>query len=69
MTNLRNDSVQPNPNVQNTDILSITMPMINRMKVEDKSESTITSYVTDRFLGTRINVLNGHLREETYTSV
>jgi len=45
------------------------MPMINRMKVEGKAESTITSYVTDRFLGTRINVLNGHLSEETYTSV
>lgn len=37
--------VQANPNVQNTDILSITLPMINRMKVEDKSPQTIKSYV------------------------
>ena len=37
--------VQAYPNVQNTDILSITLPMINRMKVEDKSDQTITSYV------------------------
>ena len=31
--------------VQNTDVLSITLPMINRMKVEDKSNQTIKSYV------------------------
>jgi site-specific recombinase XerD len=31
--------------VQNTDVLSITLPMINRMKVEDKSNLTIKSYV------------------------
>ena len=37
--------VQAQTKVQNTDILSITMPMINRMKVEDKSDQTITSYV------------------------
>jgi len=30
---------------KNSDVLSITLPMINRMKVEDKSEQTITSYV------------------------
>jgi site-specific recombinase XerD len=45
MTSLETALVQASPNVQNTDILSITMPMINRMKVEDKSEQTITSYV------------------------
>jgi len=45
MTNLKFGYVQPNPNVQNTDILNITMPLINRIKVEGKSESTITSYV------------------------
>ncbi len=27
--------VQVSPKVQNTDVLSITMPMINRMKIED----------------------------------
>lgn len=32
-------------NVQNQDILSITIPMINRMRVEAKSEQTIKSYV------------------------
>lgn len=45
MTRFKNANVQANPNVQNTDILSITLPMINRMKVEDKSEKTITAYV------------------------
>ena len=45
MTNLRNASVQANPNMQNTDTLSITIPMITRMKVEDKSENTIICYV------------------------
>lgn len=45
MTSFKKASVQAKPNVQNTDILSITLPMINRMKVEDKSEQTITSYV------------------------
>ena len=44
MTNLRNGSVQPNPKVQNTDLLSITIPMVNRMKVEDKAEDTILAY-------------------------
>lgn len=44
--NSSNDGlVQPIPNVQKSDILSITLPMINRMKIEDKSEQTITSYV------------------------
>jgi site-specific recombinase XerD len=37
--------VQAIPNVQKNDILSITLPMINRMKVEEKSEQTIKSYV------------------------
>ncbi|MFT5983515.1 MAG: hypothetical protein ACI9RM_001962 [Ulvibacter sp.] len=45
MTSLRITSIQANPNVQNTDTLSITIPMTNRMKVEDKPENTITSYV------------------------
>jgi hypothetical protein len=44
-----NDSKMPiqegSSNVLKKDILSITMPMINRMKIEDKSEQTITSYV------------------------
>jgi len=35
MTSLKPASVQANPNVLNTDVLSITMPMINRMKIED----------------------------------
>jgi len=30
---------------QHTDLLSITLPMINRIKVKDKSEQTIKSYV------------------------
>ena len=44
-------SLKPNPNkgalkVQHSqDVLSITMPMINRMTVEEKSKQTITSYV------------------------
>ena len=45
MTSLKPASVQANPNVLNTDVLSITMPMINRMKIEDKSNQTIKSYV------------------------
>lgn len=45
MTSLKKASVQTDPNVQNSDILSMTIPMINRMKVEEKSEKTITSYV------------------------
>lgn len=45
MTSFPKANVQANPNVQNSDILSITLPMINRMKVEDKSEQTITAYV------------------------
>lgn len=31
--------------IKNTDVLSITMPMINWMKIEDKSNQTIKSYV------------------------
>jgi site-specific recombinase XerD len=45
MNTLKPASVQAKPNVQKTDILSITIPMINRMKVEDKSDQTIKSYV------------------------
>ena len=45
MTNLRNGSLQPNPNVQNPDILHITIALINRMKVTGRAENTITSYV------------------------
>lgn len=37
--------VQAQSKVQKTDVLSITLPLINRMKVEEKSEKTITSYV------------------------
>jgi len=32
-------------NVQNQDLLSITLPMINRMTVEGKAKATITAYV------------------------
>ena len=46
MTNLRNGSVAPDPNIQNTDILHTTMPLINRMKVAERSENTVTSYVS-----------------------
>ena len=46
MSNQKQAYVQANPKVQNIDILSITLPMINRMKVEEKSEQTInTIYV------------------------
>ena len=45
MNQLNAGEVQPQSNVQKLDILSITMPMINRMKIEDKSAQTITSYV------------------------
>jgi len=45
MTSLSQSRVQAQSIVQNNDILSITLPMINRMKVEDKSMQTITSYV------------------------
>jgi len=38
--------------VQQSDLLYITLPMINRMMVEDNSEQTIKSYVraVDRLL-------------------
>ena len=39
----QNGSVQPNPNVQNPDILYITMPLINRMKVAGRAQNNITS--------------------------
>lgn len=45
MTSQKKALTKAKPKVQNTDILSITIPMINRMKVEDKSEQTITAYV------------------------
>lgn len=45
MNSSKNERVQAQSNVQKSDILSITLPMINRMKIEDKSENTITSYV------------------------
>lgn len=45
MNSSKNERVQAQSNVQKSDILSITLPMINRMKIEDKSEQTITSYV------------------------
>ena len=58
MTRSEQALVQAESNVQNQDILSITIPMINRMKVEEKSEQTIKSYVravekTVQFHGTR----------------
>jgi len=45
MTSLKKPLVQASTKVQNTDVLSITLPMINRMKVEEKSNQTIKSYV------------------------
>ena len=45
MESLKQALVQAQSKVQNTDVLSITMPMINRMKIEDKSDQTIKSYV------------------------
>ena len=45
MERLKTSRVQAQPNVQNTDVLSITLPLINRMKLEGKSDKTITSYV------------------------
>ena len=45
MVRSKTSPVQAQSNVQTTDVLSITMPLINRMKVEEKSEKTITSYV------------------------
>ena len=45
MTNFKQRHAQPDPNVQKKDLLSITLPMINRMKIEDKADDTITAYV------------------------
>ncbi len=45
MTSSKTALVQAKPKVQNTDVLSITMPIINRMKMETKSDQTIKSYV------------------------
>jgi hypothetical protein len=44
MERSKTSSVQAKSNVQNTDVLSITLPLINRMKLEGKSDRTITSY-------------------------
>ncbi len=35
MTSSKTAFAEANSKVQNTDVLSITMPMINRMKIED----------------------------------
>ena len=45
MTSSKTALVQAKPKVHNTDLLSITLPMINRMKIEDKSNQTIKAYV------------------------
>lgn len=45
MTSTKPAFTEANSKVQNTDVLSITMPMINRMKIEEKSDKTIKSYV------------------------
>ncbi|MGK0388069.1 MAG: integrase/recombinase XerD [Maribacter sp.] len=45
MTSFKHRPTQPDPNVQKKDLLSITLPMINRMKIEDKADYTITAYV------------------------
>ena len=45
MNTVKGGNVPPHSNVQKSDVLSITLPMIHRMKIEDKSEQTITSYV------------------------
>ena len=45
MNSSKKGNVPPNPNVQKPDILTITLHMINRMKIEDKSEQTTTAYV------------------------
>jgi len=49
MTSTKPALIQAKIKVQNTvdsrDILSITLPMINRMKLEEKSDQTIKSYV------------------------
>jgi len=45
MERSKTSPVQAKSNVQNTDVLSITLPLINRMKLEGKSDKTITSYV------------------------
>ena len=45
MERSKTSPVQAKSNVQNTDVLSITLPLINRMKLEGKSDRTITSYV------------------------
>ena len=45
MVRSKRSPVQAQSNVLTTDVLSITMPLINRMKIEEKSEKTITSYV------------------------
>ena len=45
MTSTKPAFAEAKPKVQNTDVLFITMPMINQMKIEDKSDQTIKSHV------------------------
>jgi len=45
MVRLKKSPAQALTKVQTTDLLAITLPLINRMKMEDKSDQTITSYV------------------------
>jgi site-specific recombinase XerD len=45
MTSKKSALAEATSKVQNTDVLSITIPMINRMKIEEKSDQTIKSYV------------------------
>ena len=45
MTRSKQALVQAYPNVQKQDILSITLPLINRLRVEEKADQTIKSYV------------------------
>lgn len=45
MTRSQKAHVQAIAKVQKQDLLSITLPMINRMTVEGKSKETIKSYV------------------------
>jgi integrase/recombinase XerD len=44
-TNQWSSPVQASTKVRTDDVLSITIPLINRMKLEEKSDKTITSYV------------------------
>ena len=44
MNHTKKGTAQPIPNVQNSDILYITMPLINRMTMRGLLEKTIASY-------------------------